>query len=148
MVVGLSAVDIAVLALAATIVVVATVIRAALAAAADVDAPGSRALSAATRLASGAVLAALAGAAVVTAITFGARLLGVVAEAHQRLPLLTDLVAQRGHARDERAVAQRLAEVLVDWGLEVTVMDAGKVALESHTQELTKHIRDFTSAAA
>jgi diacylglycerol kinase len=78
MVVGLSAIDIAVLALAATIVVVATVIRAALAAAADVDAPGSRALSAATRLASGAVLAAMAGAAVVTAVTFGARLLGAL----------------------------------------------------------------------
>ena len=28
-------------------------------------------------------------------------------------------------APGERAVAQRLAEVLVDWGLEVTVMDAG-----------------------
>mgnify|MGYP003345732863 CR=1 FL=1 len=53
-------------------------LRAALAAAADVDAPGSRALSAATRLASGAVLAAMAGAAVVTAITFGARLLGAL----------------------------------------------------------------------
>ena len=31
-------------------------------------------------------------------------------------------------APGERAVAQRLAEVLVDWGLEVTVMDAGVVS--------------------
>ena|GEM_PF-5090068 len=78
MVVGLSAIDVAVLVTAATVLVVATVMRAALAAAADVDGPGSRAHAAATRLASGAVLAAMAGAAVVIAITFGARLLGAL----------------------------------------------------------------------
>lgn len=71
---GLSALDFAFLVVAATVVVVALVVRASFAAGADIDEQGFRAFAIAAHIASGAVVAALAGAAVVIVLVFGARL--------------------------------------------------------------------------
>lgn len=74
MVFGLSALDFAFLVVAATVVVVALVVRASFAAGADIDEQGFRAFAIAAHIASGAVVAALAGASVVIVLVFGARL--------------------------------------------------------------------------
>ena len=75
---GLTLGEFAIVVGAVTVVVVATVLRAALSVGAALDGPGQRAFADAVQVASSAVFVALVGAATVIVLVFGARLIAAI----------------------------------------------------------------------